>query len=311
MNRQKLTIAVLIGIFVILLGIRAFSGHGLGRIYVERGSASFVKVDVPAPGSDGSDAEAAWVPSVSDEAVDFARPTSERIEWTAVTPVPPRVYFEAQLADQALEAALSSAATTGVSGSDLETSLANWKSQVLAEAAKRLDGRATPEVVIDWSALRTAGYRRDSAVDAETDGDFRKTLDAILKAGRTGAIVDPATTVVITDGRLVVTTPGDAPTTSIGLSWPRTIGLWLAALFTLAIFSFLYKDNALYKLAESTVVGVSAGYWMVIGLWDMIVPNLVGKVLPDFVQGNLIPGRSADGTNWAYLVPLIFGLMLL
>jgi len=311
MNRQKLTIAVLIGIFVILLGIRAFSGHGLGRIYVERGSASFVKVDVPAPGSDGSDAEAAWVPSVSDEAVDFAKPTSERIEWTAVTPVPPRVYFEAQLADQALESALSSAATTDVSGSDLETSLANWKSQVLAEAAKRLDGRATPEVVIDWSALRTAGYRRDSAVDAQTDGDFRKTLDAILKAGRTGAIVDPATTVVITDGRLVVTTPGDAPTTSIGLSWPRTIGLWLAALFTLAIFSFLYKDNALYKLAESTVVGVSAGYWMVIGLWDMIVPNLFGKLLPGFVQGNLIPGLSADGTNWAYLVPLIFGLMLL
>ena len=27
---------------------------------------------------------------------------------------------------------------------------------------------------------------------------------------------------------------------SIILSWPRTIGLWLAALFTLAIFSFLY-----------------------------------------------------------------------
>ncbi|MAC75455.1 MAG: hypothetical protein CMJ22_07735 [Phycisphaerae bacterium] len=97
----------------------------------------------------------------------------------------------------------------------------------------------------------------------------------------------------------------------MGLSWPRTIGLWLAALFTLAIFSFLYKDNALYKLAESTVVGVSAGYWMVIGLWDMIVPNLFGKLLPGFVQGNLIPGLSAAGPNWAYLVPLIFGLMLL
>ncbi len=311
MNRQKLTIAVLIGIFVILLGIRAVSGYGLGRIYVERGSASFVKVDVPALGSDGSEVQATWVPSVSDEAVDFAKPTSERIEWTSVTPVPPRVYFEANLSNEALDAALSSAVPEGITGADLETALADWRSKILAVAAASLDGRATPQVVIDWSALRTAGYRRDTGIDAPADGDFRKTLDAILEAGRTGAIVDPATTVVVSDGRLVVTTPGQAPTSSIGLSWPRTIGLWLAAIFTLAIFSFLYKDNPLYKLAESTVVGVSAGYWMVIGLWDMIIPNLFGKLLPGFVQANLMPGLSADGTNWAYLVPLIFGLLLL
>ena len=178
-------------------------------------------------------------------------------------------------------------------------------------AGASLEGRATPVVAIDWAALRIAGYRRDTAVGIESAGSFRETLDAILKAGRTGAIVDPATTVVVSDGRLVVTTPGQAPTSSIGLSWPRTIGLWLAAIFTLAIFSFLYKDNPLYKLAESTVVGVSAGYWMVIGLWDMIIPNLFGKLLPGFVQANLMPGLSADGTNWAYLVPLIFGLLLL
>ena len=311
MNRQKLTVTVIIGIFLLLLGIRAFSGHGLGRIYVERGSASFVKVDVPKLGSDGSDVQSTWVTSTSDEAIDFAEPTSERIEWTAVTPVPPRVYFEANLSNEALEAALSSPVPKGISESGLEAALADWQAKILAVAATSLDGRATPVVVIDWAALRTAGYRRDTVVSAQTGGDFRKTLDAILKAGRTDAIVDPATTVVVSDGRLAVTTPGATPTTSIGLSWPRTIGLWLAAIFTLAIFSFLYKDNALYKLAESTVVGVSAGYWMVIGLWDMIVPNLFGKLLPGFVQGNLMPGLSADGTNWAYLVPLIFGLLLL
>ena len=311
MNRQKLTIIVIIGIFLLLLGIRAFSGHGLGRIYVERGSASFVKVDVPRLGSDGSDVQSTWVPSTSDEAVDFAAPTSERIEWTAVTPVPPRVYFEANLSDEALEAALSSPVPDGIAGSRLDAALAEWQSKILAVAGASLEGRATPMVVVDWSALRTAGYQRDTVIGRQAGGDFRETLDAVLKAGRTDAIVDPATTVVVSDGRLVVTTPGQAPTSSIGLSWPRTIGLWLAAIFTLAIFSFLYKDNPLYKLAESTVVGVSAGYWMVIGLWDMIVPNLFGKLLPGFVQGNLIPGLAADGTNWAYLVPLIFGLLLL
>ena len=141
MNRQKLTIAVLIGIFVILLGIRAVSGYGLGRIYVERGSASFVKVDVPALGSDGSEVQATWVPSVSDEAVDFAKPTSERIEWTSVTPVPPRVYFEANLSNEALDAALSSAVPEGITGADLETALADWRSKILAVAAASLDGQ--------------------------------------------------------------------------------------------------------------------------------------------------------------------------
>ena len=311
MNRQKLTIAAIVGVFLILLVIRAFSGQGLGRIYVERGAASFVKVEVPVVDSDVPTTSESWVPAASDEAVDFAKPTSERVEWTAVTPVPPRVYFEATLADQALEAALASPLPKPLGASTLAVALDAWKSALLTAATTALDGRATPDVMIDWPALRTAGYRRDTMVTVEANGDFRKTLDALLTAGRTGAIVDPATTLVVADGRAVVTTPGAAPTTSIGLSWPRTIGLWLAALFTLAIFSFLYKDNPLYKLAESTVVGVSAGYWMVIGLWDMIVPNLLGELMPRFVQGNLLPGLPADGTNWAYLVPAIFGLMLL
>ena len=47
------------------------------------------------------------------------------------------------------------------------------------------------------------------------------------------------------------------------LSWPRSIGLWAAAFFTLGIFSFLYGDNPVYKIAEAVLVGVSAAYWIV------------------------------------------------
>ncbi len=94
------------------------------------------------------------------------------------------------------------------------------------------------------------------------------------------------------------------------LSWSRTIGVWVAALFTLFIFSFLYKDNPLYKIAESSVVGVSAAYWMVIGFWDVIVPNLLGKVAPSVVRAWAIPGLE-DPPNYWYLVPLILGVMLL
>ena len=42
------------------------------------------------------------------------------------------------------------------------------------------------------------------------------------------------------------------------------VGIWVGALLTLCIFSFLYKDNPLYKLADHLFVGVSAGYFIVL-----------------------------------------------
>jgi len=41
------------------------------------------------------------------------------------------------------------------------------------------------------------------------------------------------------------------------------LGIWVAAILTLAIFSFLYKDNPFFKFAEHLLVGVSAGYYLV------------------------------------------------
>ena len=37
------------------------------------------------------------------------------------------------------------------------------------------------------------------------------------------------------------------------------IGAWLAALLTLSILSFLFKENPIYKAAEHLFVGISAG----------------------------------------------------
>ena len=55
-------------------------------------------------------------------------------------------------------------------------------------------------------------------------------------------------------------------------------------MLTLAIFSFLYGDNPFYKVAEALLVGVSAAYWMVVAFWDVLVPNLMGKLWPSLVQ---------------------------
>ena len=93
----------------------------------------------------------------------------------------------------------------------------------------------------------------------------------------------------------------------------RTIGIWIAAFFTLAIFSFLYKDNPFYKVAECVLVGVSAAYWMVVGFWDVIVPNLIGRLAPGITKATMLPGLAGKDTepNYWYIVPLVLGIMLL
>ncbi|MCK4575532.1 hypothetical protein KAU34_03910, partial [candidate division WOR-3 bacterium] len=40
----------------------------------------------------------------------------------------------------------------------------------------------------------------------------------------------------------------------------KSIMVWIAAILTLSIYSFLYKDNVFYKFAEHLFVGVSVGY---------------------------------------------------
>ena len=79
----------------------------------------------------------------------------------------------------------------------------------------------------------------------------------------------------------------------------NTVGIWIAAFFTLCIFSFLYKDNPFYKFAEQVFVGLSAAYWLVYIIYSIMVPNLFSKLATDF-SGNLI-----------LLIPAVLGIMML
>jgi hypothetical protein len=78
------------------------------------------------------------------------------------------------------------------------------------------------------------------------------------------------------------------------------IGTWLAGFLTLAIFSFLYKDNPVYKLAEHIYVGVSAGYWLIyVAFFD---------VYPMLIQGF----QNETGLErWILLVPGALGVIML
>ncbi len=69
---------------------------------------------------------------------------------------------------------------------------------------------------------------------------------------------------------------------------------WLAALLTLAIFSFLFKDNPFYRLAEHIFLGVANGYAIAIYFHNSLRPNLFDQL------------RAG---NWLFLIPLILGLL--
>ncbi len=91
-------------------------------------------------------------------------------------------------------------------------------------------------------------------------------------------------------------------------------GIWFAALLTLGIMSFLYNDNPIYRFAEHLFVGVSAAYWMVMGFWTTLVPNLFGKLWPGLTAKWFLPGLA--GTRHAplwglYVIPLVFSILLL
>jgi hypothetical protein len=86
----------------------------------------------------------------------------------------------------------------------------------------------------------------------------------------------------------------DGASSDVRLSWPNTIGVWVAAFFTLAVLSFLWRDNPVYKFTESVIVGVSAAYWMMNAFWQTLVPNLLQPLAPGFVKHWFMPGTSGN-----------------
>ena len=83
--------------------------------------------------------------------------------------------------------------------------------------------------------------------------------------------------------------------------------LWttLGAFLTLATFSFLYKDNPFYKFAEHLVVGVSAGYFVIIVWHGTLVPNLFQKL----ADGDWYLLWLNSTQPW-YIIPGILGMLM-
>jgi len=63
------------------------------------------------------------------------------------------------------------------------------------------------------------------------------------------------------------------------------IGIWMAAIGTLAIYSFLYRDNPIYRAAEQILVGLSVGYLLVITIKTTLVPKVATPILAGDIWG--------------------------
>lgn len=88
------------------------------------------------------------------------------------------------------------------------------------------------------------------------------------------------------------------------------LAIWLAAICTIAVYSFLYKENRLFRMAEHLFVGVGAGYAVVMG-FDNVVnkawkPMLSGDsmlIIP-MILGVLIFARFNKKYNWVTRIPM-------
>ena len=81
------------------------------------------------------------------------------------------------------------------------------------------------------------------------------------------------------------------------ITFESLLGAWVAAGLTLFIFTFLYKDNPLFKLAEHLYIGISVGY-TIVKTYDTVVVRLIYE--PMIKQG-----------DWSLLIPLAIGVLML
>ena len=80
------------------------------------------------------------------------------------------------------------------------------------------------------------------------------------------------------------------------------LGIITAAGMTLALYSFLYKDNPLFKFAEHVFVGVAAAY--VFGQYWY--PTIYGEIIAEWTEL-----EQDESANWWLLAPTFLGLLML
>lgn len=98
----------------------------------------------------------------------------------------------------------------------------------------------------------------------------------------------------------------------------ETINNFVAAFFTLSIFSFLYKDNPFYKFAEHLLVGVSMGYALPLIYDTLFIPYVYRPIFLGHEYLYIIPAllgicyafRYSNKLGWLARYPIVFTMGL-
>ena len=91
----------------------------------------------------------------------------------------------------------------------------------------------------------------------------------------------------------------------------------VGAFFTLAIFSFLYKDNPLYQMSEQLLVGISLGYSLVLSyervfipfFWQPIILKQEFILIIPAIIGAFYLFRFSRKLSWLSRYPIAFSMM--
>jgi len=75
-----------------------------------------------------------------------------------------------------------------------------------------------------------------------------------------------------------------------GLSFIDHFQLWLKAYLILSLFSFMYRDNPVYKMSEHIFAGLSAGYYVGLIWQTVIIQQLVNPMVDEGDWWLIFPG---------------------
>ncbi len=101
---------------------------------------------------------------------------------------------------------------------------------------------------------------------------------------------------------------GTLPVRNEGIpDWPQTFVAIAGVMMTIAIFSFLYKDNPFFRAAENLFVGLGLGVSLSVQWYSFLKPEVYDILIaPAFT-----PGVSVEPKNLMLIIPIGLGLMIL
>lgn len=89
----------------------------------------------------------------------------------------------------------------------------------------------------------------------------------------------------------------------------KSIMVWIAAILTLSIYSFLYKDNVFYKFAEHLFVGVSVGYSVSVVWQNAFIRRVFDPLF--ITRTYIVNDKFSLYLFLAIVIPTLLGLLML